>query len=339
MLSLYCINFVRDVTHICQGQAAAQSSWEQETRKWGRMRIHFELILNSVTPGQPQRRGRGRTSPTQRCGARDLRPGAVLCPAVRRGALQTARRAAPASTSGRPGAAAPGCGPLAPAPAAATPGPGVQTRLRAGKQDRGPRGLSGHRPGGKGRGPRSALHMGAPAPRPARTYISTWAPKGSGVQVFRDGYGCPGTGPRQNRGDLHSSGSDRRRRGNAAREPGLWEDPQRIWMSFRCFPTLPTRTPSSPLPCGFHTPPSSLTEFWLWTQTWSGVFGARPQAAGDLAFAKAAASGHGISVPGEEIPPQTIRGEVKLSKVAPRLGFWHAMTLTLPHGHLGYRTI
>lgn len=116
-----------------------------------RMGIHFELILNSLTPRQPQRRGRGRTSPTQRCGARDLRPGAVLCPAVRRGALQTARRAAPASTSGRPGAAAPWCGPLAPAPAAATPGPGVQSSLRARKQDRGPRGLSGHRPGGRAR--------------------------------------------------------------------------------------------------------------------------------------------------------------------------------------------
>lgn len=33
------------------------------------MRIHFQLILNSVTPPQPQRRERGRASPTQRCDA------------------------------------------------------------------------------------------------------------------------------------------------------------------------------------------------------------------------------------------------------------------------------
>lgn len=33
------------------------------------MRIHFQLILNSVTPPQPQQRERGRASPTQRCDA------------------------------------------------------------------------------------------------------------------------------------------------------------------------------------------------------------------------------------------------------------------------------
>lgn len=89
------------------------------------MRIHFELILNSVTPSQPQQRERGRTSPTQRCGVGTRGP-ERFCAAPSGGGHCRPRgvlRPAPSSSFARPGAAA------------------LRTRLRARKQDPGPPGL------------------------------------------------------------------------------------------------------------------------------------------------------------------------------------------------------
>lgn len=58
--------------------------------------------LNSVNPGSASAERKGARVARQRC-APGPTPGAVLCPAVRRGALQTVGRPAPASASGARG--------------------------------------------------------------------------------------------------------------------------------------------------------------------------------------------------------------------------------------------
>lgn len=74
----------------------------------------------------------------------DLRPGAVLSRAGRLGALQTVRCATPASSYGRPGAAAPSCAALAPTSAPARPGPPAQTNLPAADANEVDGGPQGH---------------------------------------------------------------------------------------------------------------------------------------------------------------------------------------------------
>lgn len=155
-----------------------------------RRRIHLDLTLNSLTGGQPRQRRRGAGLP-RRGGAR----GAVLLPAVRRGALQTALASAPASGSWRPGALATACAVLAPHPASATPGP----RVRASAT--------------RGCPLRPALHA-------LIEHTAAWTPKGSRDRVFRGGRGAPGTGPCVASGDSEASGSHRAEEGKPRQRDG-----------------------------------------------------------------------------------------------------------------------
>lgn len=189
-----------------------------------------------------------------------------------------------------------------------------------------------------GRGPRSALHMGAPAPRPARTYISTWAPKGSGVRVFRDGYGCPGTGPRRESGGLRFVWLRQAEEEKCGPRAGtLGGSP--AYLNVRSAASPPCPRGHLPLLCPadftLHPIRSPNSDF----EPKRGQACLGPDFRQQATWLSPKQLQVGIAVSGEEIPPGTIRGEVKLSEVTPRLGFGHAMTLTLPHGHLGYRTI
>ena len=108
-----------------------------------RLRIHLELMINFLTLGQPPQGRRG-TRLARRGAARHpaLRPPADLSRTGRLGALQTARGTAPASSSRRPGAAAPRCAALAPALAPATSWPlstDQPSRRDAENADPGPR--------------------------------------------------------------------------------------------------------------------------------------------------------------------------------------------------------
>lgn len=108
-----------------------------------RLRIRLELMVNFVTLGQPPQGRRG-TRLARRGTARHpaLRPPADLSRTGRLGALQTARGTAPASSSRRPGAAAPRCAALAPALAPATSRPlstDQPSRRDAENADPGPR--------------------------------------------------------------------------------------------------------------------------------------------------------------------------------------------------------
>ena len=146
----------------------------------------MDLTLNSLTGAQPRQRRRGAGLP-RRGGAR----GAVLLPAVRRGALQTALASAPASGPWRPGALATACAVLAPTPPPPPPGPRV----------------------------RASATRGCPL-RPALHARSTWTPKGSRDRVFRGGRGAPGTGPCVASGDLEASGSHRAEEGKPRQRAG-----------------------------------------------------------------------------------------------------------------------
>lgn len=136
------------------------------------MQIPFQLTLNFLTPtqGQPPQRVRGRAFPTQRCGARDLRPGAVLYPAVRRGALQTARTALrlppPPGAGGTPRLGASLRSLFRPPP------PPDSERRRASARGRripahDPTRPFGTAAGLQGRGPGSTLHKVSPHPSTA----------------------------------------------------------------------------------------------------------------------------------------------------------------------------
>lgn len=235
--------------HIIQREADVQSSREQEASKGQNQaenppRLDFKF-LNTGSASAGRKRGESRT---QRCGAVrlwDLRPGAVLSRAGRLGALQTVRCATPASSYGRPGAAAPSCAALAPTSAPVRPGPPAQTNLPAGDANEVDRGPQGHPLAPCRTRTHSHLHLRTESLRGLR--LPGW-PRAVPARA------------RRRSGDLDPTGSDR-----AEKEENRTESGGRIPGAFEC------RAAASPprprchfpllLPCGFHTPPSPLTEF------------------------------------------------------------------------------
>lgn len=197
--------------------------------------------LNSVNPGSASAERKGARVARQRC-APGPTPGAVLCPAVRRGALQTVGRPAPASASGARGP------PLLRAPLSSLPRP--RPWPPANPEHRptsSPRGCGGSWIGPPGAcadtppppprvvGARALVGSvpGCPPPRSpplarshSQLHLGTERLRGPSL---RGGPGRPGTGSRHWIWGLRLVWlRPEGRRGNPAQEPGLREDPRRI---------------------------------------------------------------------------------------------------------------